>query len=129
MSPQVLPGFDELVAAMPVAMLVVDPGGRIALANAACETLLNFSERAMTGQEVDAFVRFDQGFADRRKGRTFAAAPSAPLFTCEISPRTRPSFSIMPSTGALLTGGAMVFCPTSSILVPSSSSLVWAPST
>lgn len=73
MSLQVLPGFDELVAAMPVAMLVVDPGGRIALANAASETLLNFSERAMTGQDIDAFVRFDQGFADRRKGRTFAA--------------------------------------------------------
>ncbi|WP_294298235.1 ATP-binding protein [uncultured Sphingomonas sp.] len=70
---QVLPGFDELVAAMPVAILVVDPGGRIVLANAASEALLNFSERAMTGQDIDAFVRFDQGFADRRKGRTFAA--------------------------------------------------------
>ncbi len=73
MSLQVLPGFDELVAAMPVAILVVDPGGRIVLANAASEALLNFSERAMTGQDIDAFVRFDQGFADRRKGRTFAA--------------------------------------------------------
>ncbi|WP_414881262.1 two-component system sensor histidine kinase NtrB [Sphingomonas sp. Leaf33] len=73
MTPPDLPGFDELFAAMPVAMLLVDPAGRIALANAAGETLLNISERAMKGQEVDAFVRFDTGFADRRKGRTFAA--------------------------------------------------------
>ncbi|MFD1787291.1 nitrogen regulation protein NR(II) [Sphingomonas floccifaciens] len=73
MTPLPPPGFDELFAAMPVAMLVIDPAGRIALANAACETLLNFSERAMRGQDVDAFVRFDQAFADRRKGRTFAA--------------------------------------------------------
>jgi len=72
-TPSIAPGFDELFAAMPVAMLVVDPSGRIAAANAASETLLNFSERAMAGQEVDAFVRFEQGFAERRKGRTFAA--------------------------------------------------------
>lgn len=68
-----LPGFDVLVAAMPVPMLVVDPAGRIAFANAASETLLNFSERAMRGQDVDAFVRFEPPFAARRKGRTFAA--------------------------------------------------------
>ncbi|MBN2972051.1 two-component sensor histidine kinase [Roseomonas aeriglobus] len=68
-----LPGFDELFTAMPVAMLVVDPGGRIAVANAASETLLNFSERAMMGQELDALIRFTPGYTDRRKGRTFAA--------------------------------------------------------
>ena len=67
------PSDEELVAAMPVAMLLVDPDERIARANAACETLLNFSERAMVGQSIDALVRFADSFAERRHGRTFAA--------------------------------------------------------
>jgi two-component system nitrogen regulation sensor histidine kinase GlnL len=37
------PGFAELFAALPVAVMVVDPRGRIAHANADCETLLNLS--------------------------------------------------------------------------------------
>ncbi|HWK36773.1 two-component system sensor histidine kinase NtrB [Sphingomonas sp.] len=67
------PGFAELFAALPVAALLVGPDGRIARANAACETLLNFSERAMAGQEVDMLVRFPEAHADRRRGRVFAA--------------------------------------------------------
>jgi two-component system nitrogen regulation sensor histidine kinase GlnL len=38
------PGFGELFAALPVAVLVIDPDGRIAHANSACELLLNHSE-------------------------------------------------------------------------------------
>lgn len=67
------PDFAELFAALPVATLLVDPRGRVLLANAASESLLNISERAMLGQEIDLFVRFDASFAERRGGRTFAA--------------------------------------------------------
>jgi len=67
------PSEDELLAALPVAVLLVDPDGCIARANAACESLLNFSERAMRGQSIDALVRFPDSFAERRQGRTFAA--------------------------------------------------------
>ena len=51
------PGFAELFAALPVAVLVVDPGGRIAHANAACELLLNLSERSLIGQPLAAVLR------------------------------------------------------------------------
>ena len=71
--PEARPGFAEMFTALPVAVLVVDPEGRVAHANAACETLLNFSERAMVGQEVDVLVRFPEGFDERRRGRLFAA--------------------------------------------------------
>ncbi|MES2755544.1 MAG: ATP-binding protein [Pseudomonadota bacterium] len=67
------PGFFELFAALPIAVLVVDPQGRVAHANAACETMLNYSERAMIGQEVDDLVRFSERHADRGTGRVFAA--------------------------------------------------------
>ncbi|SOB87863.1 two-component system, NtrC family, nitrogen regulation sensor histidine kinase GlnL [Sphingomonas guangdongensis] len=67
------PGFAELFSALPVATLVVDPAGKIAHANAASETLLNFSERAMIGQDVDLLVRYPSSWAERRGGRTFAA--------------------------------------------------------
>lgn len=67
------PDFAELFAAMPVAVLVVDPGGRVVRANAASEILLNFSERAMAGQAVDDLVRFPDLYADRHGVRLFAA--------------------------------------------------------
>ncbi|URW76618.1 ATP-binding protein [Sphingomonas donggukensis] len=67
------PPFAELFAALPVAALIVDPEGRVVHANSASETLLNFSERAMAGQDVDTLVRFAEAYADRRSGRTFAA--------------------------------------------------------
>ncbi|MBS0479218.1 MAG: two-component sensor histidine kinase [Proteobacteria bacterium] len=41
------PGFAELFAGLPIAILVVDPAGRVANANGECEALLNLSERAM----------------------------------------------------------------------------------
>ncbi len=67
------PGYAELFAALPVAALVVGPTGLIAHANAACEAMLNVSERALLGQDVDGYVRFEERFAERRGARIFAA--------------------------------------------------------
>ena len=51
------PDFAELFAALPVAVMVIDPADRIVHANADCETLLNLSERAMLGQPLDSVLR------------------------------------------------------------------------
>jgi two-component system nitrogen regulation sensor histidine kinase GlnL len=67
------PGFGELFAALPVAVLVIDPDGRIAHANSACELLLNHSETTMVGQPYDAVLRPPEDYADRRDGHGFAA--------------------------------------------------------
>jgi two-component system nitrogen regulation sensor histidine kinase GlnL len=72
-APVVGPGFGELFAALPVAVLVIDPDGRIAHANAACELLLNHSESAMVGQPYDAVLLPPEDYADRRTGHGFAA--------------------------------------------------------
>lgn len=50
------PTHAELLAALPVAVLTVDPDGRIAGANSACEQLLNRSERALRGMKVDSVL-------------------------------------------------------------------------
>ncbi len=68
-----LPDFAELFAALPIAVLVVDAAGRVAHANAASEAMLNYSERAMAGQDIDVLVRFAEPYAQRRSGRMFAA--------------------------------------------------------
>jgi two-component system nitrogen regulation sensor histidine kinase GlnL len=47
------PGFAELFAALPIAVVVVDPDGRIAHANTLAEGLLNLSERLMVGQLLE----------------------------------------------------------------------------
>ena len=67
------PRFGELFAALPVAALVIDPDGRIAHANSACELLLNHSETTMVGQPYDAVLRPPEDYADRRDGHGFAA--------------------------------------------------------
>lgn len=67
------PGFGELFAALPVAVLVIDPDGRIAHANSACELLLNHSETTMVGQPYDAVLLPPEDYADRRDGHGFAA--------------------------------------------------------
>jgi two-component system, NtrC family, nitrogen regulation sensor histidine kinase GlnL len=84
------PGFGELFAALPVAVLVIDPDGRIAHANSACELLLNHSETTMVGQPYDAVLRPPEDYADRRDGHGFA------VFDIEIEairgPRIRVDF-------------------------------------
>lgn len=67
------PDFAELFATLPVAVLVIDPDGRIAHANAACELLLNHSETSMVGQPYDAVLLPPEDYADRRDGHGFAA--------------------------------------------------------
>ena len=58
------PGADELLAALPVAILAIAPDGRIVHANAEAEQLLNMSERAMIGQPIEAALT-PPGFAQR----------------------------------------------------------------
>ena len=61
----------ELLAALPVAVLVVDAADRIARVNAECETLLNLSERALLGQPLAAILSFPDAEA-RRDAHAFA---------------------------------------------------------
>ena len=70
------PGFAELFAALPVAVVIVDPDDRIAHANALAEELLNLSERVMTGQPLAAILPPPSG-DDRRDGHGFAVYDTA----------------------------------------------------
>jgi len=74
------PSFAELFAAIPVALLVIDPARRIAHANADCENLLNLSERAMVGQRLDTVLKAP-GEPGRRAEHGFAAFDSEIVLT------------------------------------------------
>ncbi|MBB4087927.1 two-component system sensor histidine kinase NtrB [Sphingomonas carotinifaciens] len=65
------PGFAALFAALPVAVIVIDPDDRIAHANALAEQLLNLSERLMVGQPLDAILP-PPGEGSARDGHGFA---------------------------------------------------------
>ena len=65
------PGFAELFAALPVAVVVVDPDDRIAHANGMAEEFLNLSERVMLGQPIAAILPPPSG-ENRRDGHGFA---------------------------------------------------------
>lgn len=69
------PDFADLFAAVPMALLVIDPQQRIAHANAGCETLLNLSERSMIGQPLDSVLQ-PPGELGRRADHGFAAFDS-----------------------------------------------------
>lgn len=62
------PGFAEVFAGLPVAILVVDPDDRIAHANGFAEEMLYRSERAMTGQSLASIV----AVPETRDGHGFA---------------------------------------------------------
>lgn len=66
------PSYADLFAALPVAILVLDAEGRIAHANAACETLLNQSETAMVGQPYAAVLLPPADYSERKDGHGFA---------------------------------------------------------
>lgn len=51
------PPAADLIASHPVATLLVDPDGRIALANARAETLLNMARSALVGSQVSHVLR------------------------------------------------------------------------
>lgn len=66
------PEASDLLGALPVALMVIDPDGRVAQANAECELLLNVSERAMHGRLVRDVLPLPEE-ADGRGGRAFTA--------------------------------------------------------
>ncbi len=70
------PDFANLFATLPVAVLVLDPAGNIAHANADCERLLNMSERAMLGRPL-AGVLTPPADRNRRDEHGFSAFDSA----------------------------------------------------
>jgi len=71
------PGFAALFGALPVAVIVVDPQNRVTRANAEAEQLLNLSERAMTGQSIDALFTLPAATQARRDGTNFAIFDTA----------------------------------------------------
>ena len=87
------PGAEELLGALPVAVLTVDPQGTIVGANAEAEQLLNASERAMLGRALDtilvppvfaqrdgqALAAFDAEIETARAGRIRVDYLEAPL--------------------------------------------------
>lgn len=74
------PGWPELFGALPVAVLLIDPGGRVAQANALAEQLLNLSERLMLGRPLADLLRFP------REG---AASPGQDLAVYDAEVTTR----------------------------------------
>ncbi|WP_156678735.1 two-component system sensor histidine kinase NtrB [Sphingomonas profundi] len=50
------PAPAELLAAMPVAMLAIDPGDVVTEANSACETLLNLGQAAIVGRSLESLI-------------------------------------------------------------------------
>lgn len=67
-----VPDQAEIIAALPVALLVIDAAGLIVQANAECERLLNQSERSLLGQAVAEILSLPEG-DQRRDGHAFAA--------------------------------------------------------
>ncbi len=67
------PAFADLFAALPVAVLVIDPLARIGFANGIAEELLNMSERAMVGRALETVISLPHGYAGRREELGFAA--------------------------------------------------------
>jgi len=66
------PGFAAIFSALPVAVMVIDPAGKIASANAECEALLNLSERAMRGQPLESVFQ-PPGEPSRKDNQGFSA--------------------------------------------------------
>lgn len=52
------PDWADLFGTLPVGVLLLDPQGRVARANASAEQLFNLSERVMTGQALSDLLRF-----------------------------------------------------------------------
>ncbi len=67
------PPFAELIAALPMAVILIAPDDRIAFANSGAEQLLNTSERAMLGQKMASIMILPPDYLERREGLGFAA--------------------------------------------------------
>jgi two-component system nitrogen regulation sensor histidine kinase GlnL len=83
------PGFAALFAALPVAVIVVDPDSRIAHANGLAEQLLNLSERLMLGQPLAAILPLPDA-PHRRDGHGFAVYDT--VITTPHGPKIRVDF-------------------------------------
>lgn len=68
-NPGETPSASELIAALPVPTLLINPGGKVADANAAAESLLNASRTAIIGKPLDAHVRFPENIAALERER------------------------------------------------------------
>src|SRR3546814_8757161 len=75
------PALSELLAALPVGILVIDPDRRIARVNAACEQLLNLSERVLVGQRLDDLLALPGPARPRRTGHALAAVEDRKMNT------------------------------------------------
>lgn len=71
-SPHPAPDLAEVLAALPIALLLIDPDSRIVRANGECELLLNRSERSMIGRPLQAALALPDE-AEGQAGRGFAA--------------------------------------------------------
>ena len=67
------PPFAELIAALPMAVILIAPDDQIAYANSEAERLLNTSERAMLGHHLAAVMKLPDDYLARREGLGFAA--------------------------------------------------------
>ena len=59
---------EDILAALPMALLVIDPAGQIQDANAQAEAVLNMSATAMVGRALDAIIKLPSGFASPDRG-------------------------------------------------------------
>ena len=66
----------ELFQATPNAILFVDEGGRIVLANPACDTLFGYAPESLQGQNVNTLV--PEGFSESVRRRAEAATGQQP---------------------------------------------------
>ncbi len=74
------PLADDLIAALPSAVLVIDPAGQIAQVNAATEALLNTSEGHLIGERLSEVVALPL---------RFDAASDAPFMAYDVDVSTR----------------------------------------
>jgi len=66
------PQSSDLLAAMPIAMIMLDASGHIQFANGEAERLLNQSERSMLGQLIGNILTLPADYKIGREGRGFA---------------------------------------------------------
>lgn len=72
----VAPTAEDLIAASPIAMLIVDPADVVVQANAAAEMLLNLSAQNIVGRRLDDLLSMPEGY---RGGEVAFAAYDAAL--------------------------------------------------
>lgn len=65
------PSAEEVIAASPIAMILVDPKGLVQRVNAAAEMLVNQSAQTITGRPLESVLNLPLGYEDN--GAAFAA--------------------------------------------------------